>query len=302
MLFRNGNQLQLNWLLEVAGVSKSGFYEWKSNAKKRKEREKKDRADFDLILKAFKYRGYDKGARGIYMRLQHDGKIMNIKKIRRLMKKYGLICPIRQPQPYRQNLRDENDNRKYDNILNRNFRKYGPRTVLLTDITYLYYYNGQRCFLSAVKDAYTGECLAHMLSSDLKLEFVLKTFSLVAEKHGDEIPDNALVHSDQGAHYLSVRFSKFIDDMGFARSMSKKANCWDNAPQESFFGHMKDEIGDKVRNCTSYSDVKAVINDWMDYYNNERPQWNLAKLTPREYYEYCNTGVYPLKELPKNAK
>ena len=101
---------------------------------------------------------------------------------------------------------------------------------------------------------------------------------------------------------MSVRFSKFIDDLGFARSMSKKANCWDNAPQESFFGHMKDEIGAKVRNCSSFSEVRAIVDDWMDYYNNERPQWNLAKLTPREYYEYCNTGIYPFKELPKNAK
>ena len=302
MLSRNGNTLKLKYLLEAAKVSKSGYYEWKKAKTKREEREKRDRADFDLILKAFLYRGYDKGARGIYMRLKHMGITMNIKKIRRLMKKYGLICPIRQPKPYRKALRDEQENRTYPNILDRNFRAYGPRVVLLTDITYMYHDRGQKCYMSAVKDAYTGECLGYMMSTSLKLEFVLQTFSVVSKNHGHEITGNALVHSDQGAHYLSVRFSKFMNDLGFARSMSEKANCWDNAPQESFFGHMKDEIGAKVRKCKTFEEVKLVVADWVDYYNNDRCQWNLAKLSPREYYEYCTTGDYPIKDIPKCAK
>ena len=74
--------------------------------------------------------------------------------------------------------------------------------------------------------------------------------------------------------------------------MSRKANCWDNAPQESFFGHMKDEID--VSNCKSYHKVKEVIDDWMDYYNNERYQWQLQKLSPNEYDEFLKTGNYPL--------
>ena len=77
--------------------------------------------------------------------------------------------------------------------------------------------------------------------------------------------------------------------------MSRKANCWDNAPQESFFGHMKDEID--LNGCRTFRDVKKVIDDYMDYYNNERYQWQLAKLSPNEYYEYVTTGVYPLKNV-----
>ena len=75
--------------------------------------------------------------------------------------------------------------------------------------------------------------------------------------------------------------------------MSRRGNYWDNAPQESFSGHMKDEID--ITNCTTFEEVKAIIDDWIDYYNNERYQWQLAKLSPNEYYNYITTGIYPIK-------
>ncbi len=68
----------------------------------------------------------------------------------------------------------------------------------------------------------------------------------------------------------------------------------DNAPQESFFCHMKDEIGSAMAHVSSFEEAKALIDDWMDYYNNDRGQWLFAKLSPNEFYEYCNTGIYPL--------
>ena len=74
--------------------------------------------------------------------------------------------------------------------------------------------------------------------------------------------------------------------------MPKQAH---NAPQESFFGHMKDEID--VSECSKYREVKAIVDDWMDYYNNSRYQWQLAKLSPNEYYEYITTGIYPLEGI-----
>ena len=74
--------------------------------------------------------------------------------------------------------------------------------------------------------------------------------------------------------------------------MSRKGNCWDNAPQESFFGHMKDEID--LSSCESFDQVKAILDDWIDYYNNDRYQWQLAKLSPNEFYRYITSGLYPL--------
>ena len=74
--------------------------------------------------------------------------------------------------------------------------------------------------------------------------------------------------------------------------MSRRGNCGDNAPQESFFGHMKDEID--ITNTLTIEDLSSVIDDYMDYYNNARPQWKLAKLTPSQYYRYSVTGIYPI--------
>lgn len=86
-------------------------------------------------------------------------------------------------------------------------------------------------------------------------------------------------------------------DRELRQSMSRKGNCWDNAPQESFFGHMKDEIGERVSQCRSFDKLAEIKDDYMDYYNNERYQWNLAKLSPAEYYQYYITGIYPLETI-----
>jgi transposase InsO family protein len=75
--------------------------------------------------------------------------------------------------------------------------------------------------------------------------------------------------------------------------MSRRGNCLDNAPQESFFGHMKEEI--YISKCITNEDIKKVVDDWIDYYNNDRHQWDLVKLSPSEYYEYIVTAVYPLQ-------
>ena len=97
------NQLSVSMLCEIAGVSRSGYYRWVNAAEVREEREEKDREDFERILKAYNQRGYSKGARGIYMCMAHwdPPVVMNVKKIRRLMDKYGLVCPIRKANPYR---------------------------------------------------------------------------------------------------------------------------------------------------------------------------------------------------------
>ena len=117
-----------------------------------------------------------------------------------------------------------------------------------------------------------------------------------------KLHSEAILHSDQGVHYTSPKFQKQVQQLGLKQSMSRRGNCWDNAPQESFFGHMKDEIGGKIAACDSFAEAKAVIDDYMDYYNNDRGQWELLKLTPNEYYEYCITGIYPLISYNQSEK
>lgn len=77
-----------------------------------------------------------------------------------------------------------------------------------------------------------------------------------------------LLHSDQGVHYTHPEFQKRVKAFGFDQSMSRRGNCWDNAPMESFFGHMKDEINFKA--CLSLVEVKQAIEEYMEYYNHQR--------------------------------
>ncbi len=80
--------------------------------------------------------------------------------------------------------------------------------------------------------------------------------------------------------------------------MSRRGNCWDNPPQESFFVHTKDELGN-LSNVLTFAALSIKIDDYMDYYNNERYQWGLAKLSPNQYATFIKTGVYPLAHLVK---
>ena len=295
---KSNNKLSVSMLCEIAGVSRSGYYNWVSSEEKRRQKEKQDRADFELILAAYNHRGYDKGAQGIYMRLLHMDPpvIMNVKNIRRLMKKYGLICGIRKANPYRRIAKAIKTNNVADNLVQRQFTAFGPRKVLLTDITYIPFNEGFY-YLSTVLDAYTKQILSYVLSKSLEVDFVLETVELMIEKHGVALSTETIIHSDQGCHYTSCSFIQLVKDKGLRQSMSRRGNCWDNAPQESFFGRMKDHIKKKLEECSTYDEVKYIIDDWMDYYNNDRYQWKLAKLSPNEYYEYITTGIYPLKVI-----
>ena len=294
MISQEDNMLSVKMLCEIANVSRSGYYNWVASEENRILKEEEDRKDFEIILTAYNYKGYNKGARSIYMRLLHMNPpiIMNVKKIRRLMKKYNLFCPIRKANSYRRMAKALKTNNVAENLLNREFKLHGPRKGLLTDITYLPY-DGARCYLSTILDAYTKEILSYVLSETLEIDFVLETVNQLIDRHGISVTAETLVHSDQGCHYTSYSFINILKDKELRQSMSRRGNCWDNAPQESFFGHMKDEID--ISNCKTFNEVKVIIDDWIDYYNHERYQWDLAKLSPCEYYEYVKTGIYPLK-------
>jgi transposase InsO family protein len=214
MTLRDNNLLNIVWLCDAAGVSRSGYYHYLETEDLRRKREDRDQLDFESILKAYRFRGYAKGARSIYMRLLHMAPPvhMNIKKIRRLMKKYGLRCPIRKANPYRRMAKALKTNNVAPNLLNREFETHGPRSVLLTDITYIINGKAPRCYMSTIIDACTKELLAWVLSESLEIDFVLETVSLLIKNHGISLTAETLIHSDQGSHYTSVQFIRLIKD------------------------------------------------------------------------------------------
>ena len=117
-------------------------------------------------------------------------------------------------------------------------------------ISHIFIYGkGLRAYLSAIKDGSTGEILAYHISDRMTLDLATDTLKkLKKNKHFKKAKD-ALIHSDQGVHYTSPIFQKAVKKLGLRQSMSRRGNCWDNAPQESFFGHFKDEAS--IKACTT---------------------------------------------------
>lgn len=272
----------VNYLCKLIGVSRSGYYNYfdEKSAQKRATQNEADEVTKEIILKAYHFRGRKKGARQIKMTLQNQyGIKYNLKRIRRIMKKFQIICPIRKANPARRMAKATKEHRTCENKLQRNFKQGVAGKVLLTDITYLTYQNGRRAYLSTIKDAETNEILAYEVSSSLHLEIVLNTLQKL-KKHR-HLTKDAFIHSDQGFHYTNPQFQAMVKRMGLDQSMSRRGNCWDNAPQESFFGHFKDEIN--LNDCETFNEVKREIKSYMNYYNHYRGQWNLKKLPPAKY-------------------
>jgi putative transposase len=270
-------------LCRITGVSKSGYYKWLKN----KNTQPKDYQDYLLVKGIFEKGKKKLGWRSIQMRLKNDHKvIMNHKKIRRIMNSYGLVCQARRKNPYKAMMKKTQEHRTFENILSRKFQQAVPKKALCTDITYLYYGLGCKAYLSVVKDIATGEALSWEVSMNIDLEFVLKTIGRLGSL---DLPPDALIHSDQGFHYTNPLYIEKIKQLHIIQSMSRKGNCIDNAPMESFFGHLKDEL--EFKDCRTFEELIVKVNEYMQYYNNNRYQWGLKKMTPVQYRDHLLTAI-----------
>jgi len=277
----------VSYLCGLAGVSRSGYYNYftEKSQEQRIQKDKKDEVVKEIILKAFNFKNRKKGARQIKMTLAGQFNVVyNLKRIRRIMKKYGIICPIRKANPYRRMMKATQEHRVVPNLLNRQFKQGIPWKVLLTDITYLHYGKGMRAYLSAIKDGSTGEILAYHVSDRMTLNLATDTLKKLQRNRNFKKAKDALIHSDQGVHYTHPDFQKAVKKLGLQQSMSRRGNCWDNAPQESFFGHLKDEAS--IKTCTTLDELRKEIKQYMIYYNYYRYQWNLNKMTPVQYRDH----------------
>lgn len=274
----------VSYLCKIANASRSGYYQYFSlrAQEQRKKREEKDEVLKEIILKAFHYRGRKKGARQIKMTLAGVfGVVYNLKCIRRIMKKFQIVCPIRRANPYKRIMKATHEHRVVPNLLNRQFKQGVSGKVLLTDITYLNYAHSQRAYLSTIKDGSTGEILAYHVSNRLTLDLATDTLQKLKNNKRFKKAKDAFIHSDQGVHYTHPDYQKMVKKMGLRQSMSRRGNCWDNASQESFFGHFKDET--HIKECLTLEDVTKEVKGYMIYYNHYRYQWNLNKMTPVQY-------------------
>lgn len=261
-------------------VSRRGYYDWLAAAPARAARQAVDDRDALLVREAAESHGARKGGRQIADWLRRvKSAPMNLKKIRRLMRKYGIVWRPRRRNPYRPIGTDGLPKIAPDAVA-RDFRRGAPRSVLSTDITYLPCTGAPSGFtyLSAVIDCQTNEILAHKCSTSLEEPLVIDTL--------DQLKDAGLtpetwICSDQGVHYTALAYRAKLAELGVRQSMSKKACCWDNSPIESFWGRLKEQIGPTKDKRPQ--ELEHIIDEYIHYYNHGRGQARLGWKTPKEY-------------------
>ena len=269
--------LLLGRLCFYGRVSVSGFYRWRRNYNAKILR---DFDDVKLVRDISDKHNNKIGIRRISMSLRDSGIIMNVKKIARIKREYKIITKIRKSKPYNILIKKDLQHRVVPNILHQNFDVKLPDSVLCTDITYLFYRGGVG-YLSATKDVATREIVAHHISGNMSISAGCDSLEKLFQSKNMR---GTIIHSDQGVHYTHPKYIELLSKNGIVQSMSRKGVCLDNAPIESFFGHMKDEMG--YKKCRNLSELSVMVDNYINHYNNDRSQWDLKKMPPVKYREH----------------
>lgn len=263
-------------MCRIAQVSRSGYYQWLIHA----DEPAKDYDDYLAVKEIFDNGKGKYGWKTIRMKLEDKNIIFNHKKIIRIKNKYGLITKIRRRNPYKAIMKKTAEHRTFPNKLDRQFTQLIPHRFFCTDITYLFF-NHCVAYLSVVKDIASGEVVAWYLLPHITMELVLKTMEQMKPYQ------DAMIHSDQGFHYTNPEYIQKVKALEMIQSMSKKGACIDNAPIESFFGHLKDDVD--YRDCKTFEELRLLIENYIRYYNHERRQWDRNKMTPVKYRDHLLT-------------
>ena len=261
-------------LLELAGLARSTFY-YQCHAIERTDPQSEMQAKIRAVYDKHKGRyGYRRITATLAKSMAEP---VNHKCVQRLMRKMGLRALIRVKKRFREVLGVSDAH--VPNVLQRNFIATAPNQKWVTDVTE-FKVNGHKLYLSACMDLYNREIIAHRMARRPVFELVSSMLdtALSRRKHTDELT----VHSDQGWHYKMQPYRTMLKRCGATQSMSRKGNCFDNAVIESFFGTLKAEYF-HLSKVEGIEALEAGVNEYIDYYNNERIKLGLQGLSPVQY-------------------
>lgn len=265
-------------LCRVLKVSRSGFYEWRD----RPVPIRTERIELsDLIQRVFKDSRKTYGHRSIRDRLIKDGLRVGRKLVLRLMKEMALAPAPWKPSPY-SILKKASEPKVCEHLLQRNFSPPSPNQVWTSDITYIWTQFGW-AYLAVVLDLYSRKVIGWSVSEKPDTALVVAALSqaLVTRSY---VRGQLMFHSDQGCQYTSLELCRFLRERGITQSMSRRGQCWDNAPTESFFRTLKMETGVAKANLRGLAEVETVLFDWIEtWYNLIRRHTFIGYCCPAEY-------------------
>ena len=215
-----------------------------------------------------------------------EGVIFNEKKIARIKKKYQLETIIRRRNKYRIFAKKKQEHDTFPNILSRNFRQERPDKVYSTDITQINYGN-KKAYVAAVKDLCTNEIVSKSVSNRIDIKLTNSAIDKALKRLTKEKREGLMIHSDQGFHFTHISYRLKLKNNGVTQSMSRKGNCIDNAPIESFFGHLKDLL--ELKECKNIIDIEKEVTKKINYYNHRRPQLGIKKMPPSEFRRHLES-------------
>lgn len=214
------------------------------------------------------------------------GIIFNNKKIARIKKKFNLETVIRRRNKYRAFAKNKQEHETFPNLLSRDFKQQSPDRVYSTDITQVNY-GSKKAYIAAVKDLCTNEIVSKSVSNRVDINLTNSAIDKALKRLTNDEKKKLMIHSDQGMHFTHISYRKNLEINGVTQSMSRKGNCIDNAPIESFFGHLKDLID--LKDCKNIQDMKKEVTKKINYYNHRRPQLGLKKMPPSEYRRHLKS-------------
>ena len=273
-------EYKIKKLCHYLSVSTSGYYRWLKLG--RPIRYSFDEWLADQIENIF--HETQKGYRFIRDELfRQYGVVYNDKTIYKYMKILGLSSPIRKKRFQCCTKGNPNEKARIvcSNHLARNFTASRPLEKLVTDVSYIYSQEG-RMYLSVIKDLFDNSIIAYQVSKFNDLRLVMDNVVQVIDDNWNPTVACTL-HSDQGFQYTNIVYIKYLEVRGVTVSHSRKANCYDNACCENFFGHLKSEcleLGDYPK---TNDDLIRAVADYIDFYNKRRPQRKLKGMTPEQF-------------------
>jgi len=280
--------LRLNYpvqlLRRVLSVSAGGYYAWLGRPLSKWAREE-SRLEVEI-------RAADKRTRQVYgaEKLQHDlaehGTLVGICRIKRIRRKLGIRC--KQKRKFKATTNSKHTLPVAENILGQQFKVTAPNKVWVSDITYVPTDEGW-LYVSAHKDLFTADIVGYAMSERLTKNLVSESlFKAVAAKR----PAQGLIHhSDRGSQYCSYEYRNILERFGLKASMSRKGNCFDNAPMESFWGTLKQELVHHRRYRTRREAIQDITEYIEIFYNRQRRQARLGFLSPAAYRQRYYAGL-----------
>ena len=262
----------------VLGVSKSGYYAYLKRPNKPVFT--KDKELLTKIKRAFTLHKGTYGAKRIAGYLKSKGTLVNHKKVARLMKEANLKALVRRPKTTIMT-KTKSAGYIYENLLQRDFQAIHPNHKWVTDVTEVTV-EQEKFYISAIMDLFNREVIACEMSSSPSFELLKATIDAAKKKRKLTSLDGVIIHSDQGTIYRSFHYFELSKELKFIPSMSRKANCWDNAVIESFFSHLKVEYPCFFPTIKIHS-LEKNLKQYIHYYNEKRSQYKLGLLSPKSY-------------------